>query len=92
MASSASLSPISLLLSITPTLHTPALRPSAMSTGVSPTFTTAAGGYTPTASIARKIIHGAGRPAGTSSAQMAKSGTYPCSRAAAYTTSAASRK
>ena len=37
-------------------------------------FTTADGGYTPSASMQRKIIHGAGRPAGTSSAHTAKSG------------------
>ena len=54
--------------SITATAHAPALSASSMSGTVSPTLTTAAGGYTPSCSMHRKSIHGAGRPAGTSSA------------------------
>ena len=60
---------------VTPTVQVPALMPSSMSALVSPTLTTADGGKTRSASMARSSIQGSGRPAGTSSAQTITSGS-----------------
>ena len=82
---------MSLPASTTPTAHAPALRASSTSVRVSPSRTTAAGGNTRVASIARYTSHGSGGPARTSSRHRATSGSKSCSPAAENAAAAASR-